>query len=214
MGKIKKGILGGFSGKVGTVIGACLNGIDYMRSLPKKSSKAPTQLQLDARAKFKLAMAFLKPLISVIRVGYQSYRGTPVTPLNAAVSDLISFGLTGVSPNFTVDYGRVVYSKGELSEPWSPEVDSAVSGEVTINWAASPVSALAQPTDQLTVVVYNPEKGKYVYLANAAIRSALTFDLTMPMDFSGDTVHCYLFFVSANGKKVSSSTYVGSVPLI
>ena len=31
MGKIKQGILGGFRGKVGTVIGASWNGISYMR---------------------------------------------------------------------------------------------------------------------------------------------------------------------------------------
>ncbi|RZM13349.1 MAG: hypothetical protein EOO88_44745 [Pedobacter sp.] len=214
MGKIGKGILGGFSGKVGTVIGACLNGIEYMRSRPRKSSRAPTQLQLDVRAKFKLAMAFLKPMLPAIRVGYQSYRGTTVTPLNAAVSDLINFGLTGMSPNFTVDYSKVIYSKGELFEPWTPEVESAVSGEVTFNWATPPASILAQPDDQLTVIVYNPEKGKYVYLSDAAIRSALTLDLSLPMNFSGDTVHCYLFFVSTDGNKVSSSTYVGSALLV
>ena len=32
MGKIKQGILGGFKGKVGTVIGSSWNGISYMRS--------------------------------------------------------------------------------------------------------------------------------------------------------------------------------------
>ena len=32
MGTISKGILGGFSGKVGTVIGGNWKGIDYMRS--------------------------------------------------------------------------------------------------------------------------------------------------------------------------------------
>ena len=31
MGTIKKGILGGFSGKVGTVVGASWKGISYMR---------------------------------------------------------------------------------------------------------------------------------------------------------------------------------------
>ena len=33
MGKIKQGILGGFRGKVGTVIGASWNGIAYMKGI-------------------------------------------------------------------------------------------------------------------------------------------------------------------------------------
>lgn len=33
MGTIKQGILGGFSGKVGTVVGGTWKGISYMRSI-------------------------------------------------------------------------------------------------------------------------------------------------------------------------------------
>ena len=48
MGKIKQGILGGFKGKVGTVIGASWNGIAYMRGLAQsvKNPKTEEQLQL------------------------------------------------------------------------------------------------------------------------------------------------------------------------
>ena len=35
MGKIKQGILGGFKGKVGTVIGSSWNGIAYMKGQPQ-----------------------------------------------------------------------------------------------------------------------------------------------------------------------------------
>lgn len=38
MGTIKQGILGGFSGKVGNVVGASWKGIDYIRSLPSSVS--------------------------------------------------------------------------------------------------------------------------------------------------------------------------------
>jgi hypothetical protein len=37
MGTIKKGILGGFSGRVGTIAGASWKGIAYMCSLPQKT---------------------------------------------------------------------------------------------------------------------------------------------------------------------------------
>ncbi len=41
MGKIKQGILGGFRGKVGTVIGASWNGISYMRDATRLLQRAP-----------------------------------------------------------------------------------------------------------------------------------------------------------------------------
>ena len=46
MGTIKKGILGGFSGIVGTVVGANWRGMDIMRSRPKARDGTPTPLQI------------------------------------------------------------------------------------------------------------------------------------------------------------------------
>jgi len=52
MGKIKTGILGGFQGKVGTVIGSTWRGESIMRALPKTAAKAPTESQRIQRLKF------------------------------------------------------------------------------------------------------------------------------------------------------------------
>ena len=53
MGKIKQGILGGFKGKVGTVIGASWNGIAYMRGLAQSHKNPKTAAQLQQRTFFK-----------------------------------------------------------------------------------------------------------------------------------------------------------------
>ena len=53
MGKIKQGILGGFKGKVGTVIGASWNGIAYMRGLPQSQKDPKTAAQIAQRAFFR-----------------------------------------------------------------------------------------------------------------------------------------------------------------
>ena len=52
MGQIKQGILGGFRGKVGTVIGASWNGIAYMRGIPQSQKDPKTAAQLAHRAFF------------------------------------------------------------------------------------------------------------------------------------------------------------------
>ena len=53
MGKIKQGILGGFKGKVGTVIGASWNGIAYMRGLAQSVKNPKTAGQTTQRGFFK-----------------------------------------------------------------------------------------------------------------------------------------------------------------
>ena len=52
MGKIKQGILGGFKGKVGTVIGASWNGIAYMKGLPQLQKDPKTAAQMAQRNYF------------------------------------------------------------------------------------------------------------------------------------------------------------------
>lgn len=47
MGTIKQGILGGFSGKVGTVIGSSWKGISYMRSRAQSVKNPRTEGRWD-----------------------------------------------------------------------------------------------------------------------------------------------------------------------
>jgi hypothetical protein len=213
MGKFSKGILGPFSGKIGTVIGATWRGIDYMRSLPKKSSKAATQLQLNNQFKFKMVQQFLKPMKRLIKVGYQSYKGR-LTPMNVATAQLLNDAITGIAPNFSIDFTKVLYSRGDLIGPWNPNVATSIADEITFAWDASPVTPLSKEDDQVSVLVYAPVLQKYVILENAAERSELTFDLQMPAEFAGETVHCYISVVSADGKQVSSSVYIGTALML
>ena len=52
MGIISKGILGPFSGTVGTVIGGTWKGISYIRRRPLPTDREPSLLQMEQRARF------------------------------------------------------------------------------------------------------------------------------------------------------------------
>ena len=60
MGKIYQGILGPFSGKVGTVVGSIRKGQGYMRGLAASKKDARTESQLAQRAKFAITQKLLK----------------------------------------------------------------------------------------------------------------------------------------------------------
>ena len=115
MGTIKQGILGGFSGKVGTVIGSSWKGISYMRGQAQHVKNPRTAGQVNQRLKFNLVLNFLQPNVPYIRIGYKS-QAAKQTEFNAAMSYLVKNAVTGTSPDYALDYTKVVVSKGGLTQ--------------------------------------------------------------------------------------------------
>ncbi|ACU04040.1 DUF6266 family protein [Pedobacter heparinus] len=209
MGKYKKGILGPFRGKVGTVIGAIWRGIHYLRSLPDVGEDNPTAAQLNVRAKMALVSLFLKRIKALINVGYQKFNNG-ITPLNAATSYHLKYAITGTSSlNYALDFEKVVFSAGDLLAPKGAEVNITLAAKLDFAWVNDAEPDSTNGTDKATLLVYNPTKDKLVTLVAAAPRSAEAYVLSVPGDFSGDGVHAWISFVSADGKQVSDSVYVG-----
>ena len=67
MGKIKKGILGGFSGRVGNVIGGSWKGIDYMRSEATSIANPRTTKQVEVRENFSVIGKLMAGAVQVLR---------------------------------------------------------------------------------------------------------------------------------------------------
>ena len=67
MGTIKQGILGGFSGKVGTVVGSTWKSVHYMRALAVSFSDPRTERQKNQRSKFTAAVNFTKAMTPFLR---------------------------------------------------------------------------------------------------------------------------------------------------
>lgn len=62
MGKIKQGILGGFRGTVGTVVGSSWNGIAYMKGKPQSVRNPRSDAQVQQRTFFKEVQALVTQL--------------------------------------------------------------------------------------------------------------------------------------------------------
>ena len=114
MGRIKKGILGSFSGKVGTVVGASWKGVAYMRSLPQKSKTSCTERQASQRTKFAITMGYLTPMAAVLRIGWKLYARRQ-SPFNAATSYTLTNAIVGAYPDFEIDPSKVLISRGALA---------------------------------------------------------------------------------------------------
>ena len=207
MGTYRVGILGSFSGKVGTVIGSSWNGINYMRSLPRPSSKAATEAQLIVRTKFALAMGFLSPIRPLFEAGYKSAVGQ--TGANAATSQIISTIAGPDVQSLAITYPQVLISRGSLT---GAEGFSATPGvaSVEVEWLDNGTTGNASPADKAVTLVYCPALSQYSYDLGGALRSVGTQTITLSPSFTGKTVQVWLGFISADGKKASTSVFVGA----
>ena len=102
MGKISQGVLGGFSGKVGNVVGGSWKGVDYMRIKPAHVANPRTPAQVGQRTKFSLVLDFLKPMTDFLRVGFQMY-ASKMTQFNSAMSYNLQNAITGIQPDFEIE---------------------------------------------------------------------------------------------------------------
>ena len=213
MGKYKKGILGYFRGKVGTVVGSIWKGINYMKSLPDVSNSDPSPAQLNARLKFAMVIDFLSHIKGLINIGYQKFN-KGITPMNAATSYHLRSAVLGNAPMVQMNYPKVIISVGDLEELIDLGVTSSASGELVFSWEANVAMEYGKPTDLVTLLVYSEVLFKYVQVLKVVPRSALTYTLSVPAEFGGNEVHCYAMVTSVDGKDCSTSQHKGPVTVI
>jgi hypothetical protein len=213
MGTQLKGPFGGFSGKTGGLIGAISKGRSIITSLHTPSSKAPTKKQIDQRFKFGMVTSLLAYISDLIDIGFQEHKVSE-SAMNAAVAYNLKYAVTGVSPDFSINLPQLSFSRGKLIGPKSIAAEALAGAKVKFTWTASEdVRKLTNPADLLMIMVYNSEKTEFITGINAASRSALTYTIQLPVDFTGDEVHAYVAFAGIEGK-VSDSIYAGVVSII
>lgn len=212
MGTYNKGILGAFSGKVGPVVGASWRGKEVMRSLPKKGNRVPTATQLLQRQKFAMVQTFLSGINPVVKRYYGSNSGLK-TRGNNAMSYLMREALVFTDPDFEWDYSKVLISRGDLIGFDEASVD-VTAGEINVLWTDNSGQGEALATDQLVLLVFDPESKAVVYSLAAGERADEAAALAMPSNLLGADVEVWATFVSADEKLIATSLYLGNVTVI
>ena len=209
MGTIKQGINGPFSGGVGEAVGSSWNGISYIRSYAAKISNPRTDPQQDHRQKIAVTMKFLKTLKVFLRIGFKNY-ADKMTEINAAMSWNYHNALQGSYPNNAIDYAKALLTHGLLPAALNPKV-SFIAGAIRFTWDDNSGEAGASGLDKTLLVVYNPLKQQALTANELATRAEKSQTINVPDSFTGDLVHCYIGFITAEGADLSDSQYAGAV---
>lgn len=209
MGTINKGILGGFSGKVGTVIGGSWKGIEYMRSKSNRSSFVPSEKQVEQQLRFALIMRFLQPMSGLLDISFRNF-AIRMTGMNSAFGYNLKNAITGVSPLFEVNYALALVSRGDLPNALAPAVTSGAGSLLTFSWTDNSGVGTAKTTDQAILVAYCPVLKQAVFTTAGGERGSLTGELNL-LPFSGEAVETWIGFISANGQSIATSIFTGEV---
>jgi len=209
VGKIKTGILGGFQGKVGTVIGSTWRGESIMRALPKTAAKAPTESQRIQRLKFKAVSEFLNPLRSTLSTYFGNDTGVK-SKYNMATSYHITNAVEITEQGTQILYPRVLVAKGTLFG-FQNLTTTQSETVITLNWEDNTVFGNAKAEDTVNVVCFIEEVNTFYVFESIANREGLTASVTLPQNFLGYNVEVYAFLYDKVSKTSSNSVYLGNI---
>lgn len=213
MATFEKGILGGFSGKVGSVVGSRWRGKNVLRSLPAPSTKTPTELQLEQRLRFSVAIEFLNPIKSIVSL-YFGKRQKDKSSYNLATSYFIKdVVVPDGAGGFTIDAAKVLISKGDLQGLSNAATVVAANQLVTLTWANNSGQGYANATDKLIVVGYQEALGRAVIFNDGVRRDAATAALQFPTYMAGMEILLYATFTNETDSDAATSLYLGEVTL-
>lgn len=209
MATLKQGILGGFSGKVGTVVGSTWRGKNVLRAAPRKSTKPVSAAQQRQRDKFKCVLQFLTPLKGILTDTFGANEGSK-TPFNNAMSYHMKEAVKQTPTGFTMEYAKVLVGMGGLCGLENPIVQPVATHALKITWHDNSTQGLAYPTDDFLVVAYAPSLHSFNYFMANGLRETGQCLLNFQESLYGETVHLWATFTNTNLALTGTSRYLGS----
>lgn len=203
MGVINQGILGGFSGKVGPVVGAKWKSIDYMRSyvIPSNPNTPAQQTQ---RTRFAAMVALARQLLtSVIQPFWSPFYST-MSGFNAFIKENIE--LLDSSNLLTVS---AVMSKGTLA-PTSQVTTSynPATGVASVTWNTD-LTGNASATDSVIIIAYDKANNKLYFKSSNELRGDASDTIELRSGLTASNVYCWVFFYRGTGSELIVSDSLG-----
>lgn len=212
MAKQNTTAIGGFSGRLGEIVGYQWNGRWCLRMRPAKVRNPRTEAQQTARARFSGGVQLAARMRQGVNEGLRgTAREAGMTAYNAFVSlNQHAFGM--VDGRFAVEYAALRLSTGPVAPV---ALQSATVGEgnvLNVCFEKNPMRMKANGFDMVHLYVYCPELGDG-YLAAAVYRRQGRVSLALNELFAGHELHLYLFVSDTSGRH-SETAYGGVVTVV
>lgn len=208
MATFKQGILGGFSGKVGGVIGSSWKGIDTMRSQPSSVTNPRTNAQVSNRTRFKSVSQLAAAMLTTI-----------VKPLNdrfaqkmSGFNDFCQRNATAFDSTGAFVPANLELSKGKLTPPSYLTQTGSMDDIVQVSFSNDITGSFDSGSDKVFAVVLASDGSVLGVSSGVALRSSGAVQVEAPNRVGADDPgFIYLSFLRADGTQVSNSSYLALV---
>ncbi|MCW3808034.1 DUF6266 family protein [Plebeiibacterium marinum] len=200
-----------FSGKLGNMVGTIRNGKQYIRSLPKKSSKEPTAKQIAHRARFCFASNFIRSIRPIIQIGYNPSRGSKYTsPYNMAMACLMKNVVTGEYPDFSIDFKNLELSPNKSARLRKATIKKGRKN-IKFKWKLWNKDEYDINRHKITMIGIT-EEHQLFYSDSNIMQEDQKGRLAVPNIKTGTNVYCYIAKTDMKDKqRFSGCSYIGVV---
>lgn len=210
MGIIKQGILGGFSGKVGSVVGTSWKGRAVMKAMPLSVANPRSTGQVNQRTKFSSCVAMAQSLLGgAIAVFDNPFAGN-ISGYNRFVKrNVIAFNTNGsLRP---LDF---MISQGALGASSMTNVPTLNIARTAITFEQDSIdSPYNLDTDKAYAVVIAADSGEVLASGGVQCGTRISDNITIALDRAlavNEHVYIYWAYIRAD-KKYASNTIHGDV---
>lgn len=167
MGIIKRGILGGFSGKVANVVGSSWKGIAVMRALPLSVTNPRTVGQVEQRGAFSIISKFASSILTTWIKPLWDRSAQSMSGYNAFIQQNVDI----VKADKVLNIENLTMSKGKLGATAVEPIVSSSTKQITIEWDALPTGSYQMSTDKLYLLVFDSDNKLIASSAGTASRA-------------------------------------------
>lgn len=205
MGKIKPDLAGAYINKVGGAAYYVRDGVNYVRSLGKGKYTSNTPLQVEVKAKFRIASQIAGQVKEVAKVGFPQ-RGRGITPKNAWHSaNKGCFRKT--DDGVEVDFENFQFSDGRLYPVTATLAYEQELRTYTVSYSEMPEESNCHPDDIVYVVLLDTGQF-FTRLVAVGKRGEPGEARIMVSELWGDAVMAYCFATTADGKTASKTQHL------
>lgn len=206
MAKIDMGILGGFSGRVGPVVGYRRHGKWFVRAYQPKINDRKSASQLAQRTRFLTMIRFASPATPALRVGLRQAaeqqgltEGNIFLKINKECFPRETRN-TRETRNSSIDYPRLRFSLGSLAAPSALQYTVDQRNTISVSWSREG----GRLADRIHLYIYCPDAATGLCATGERGRRGL--QLLLPQEFAGQELHVWAFSENAHGE-VSRTAY-------
>ena len=151
MARLDQGLLGGYSGRLGTTVGATWKGINVVRTYQPNVANPRTQAQTDQRQLFRDVVQFGSFYLADVIKPFWDRGAKRMSGYNA----FVSANTLAMKPFGGFDPELLIIGDGRMGSPVLEYLITPSGGYVSVDWSEAGPVMYGKETDRLYMFIFN-----------------------------------------------------------